>query len=67
MDDDEAAVEAAKWAAEQLEAKKKGSDMDRERGQGTDQEVQRDLGYVQNAEQNEDTLWKRVKEAKKDL
>jgi len=41
--------------------------MDRERGQGTDQEVQRDLGYVQNAEQNEDTLWKRVKEAKKDL
>jgi hypothetical protein len=41
--------------------------MDRARGQGTDTEVQGDLGYVQNAEQNDGTLWKRVKAAKKDL
>jgi len=66
-EEDEAAIEAAKWAAEQIEAKKKGSDMDRETGQGTDQEIQRDIGYVQNAEQNNQTLWNRVKEAKKDL
>ncbi len=65
--EDEAAIEAAKWAAEQLDSKKKDSDMDRARGQGTNQEIQGDLGYVQNAEQNGDTLWKRVKEAKKDL
>jgi hypothetical protein len=66
-EDNEAAVEAAKWAAEQLDAKKKDSDMDRTRRTETDQEIQRDLGYVQNAEQSDDTLWKRVKEAKKDL
>ena len=66
-EDNEAAVEAAKWAAEQLDAKKKDSDVDRTRRSETDQEIQRDIGYVQNAEQSDDTLWKRVKEAKKDL
>jgi hypothetical protein len=66
-EENEAAIEAAKWAAEQLDPKKKDSDMDRARGQGTDTEVQGDLGYVQNAEQNDGTLWKRVKAAKKDL
>jgi hypothetical protein len=67
---DEAAEEAAKWAEEQRilseeESKKKDNNLDRERGIESDQEIQRDLGYVQNAEQNKSTLWQRVK-AKKD-
>lgn len=64
--DDEAAEEAAKWAAEQLEAKKKGSDLDRESGQGTDNQNQRLIeNYEQNAEQSESTLWKKIKDAKR--
>ena len=65
--DDEAAEEAAKWAMEQLEAKKKdNSDLDRETRETTDQEVQRGIdGYQQNAEQNERTLWQRIQDAKK--
>lgn len=64
--DDEAAEEAAKWAAEQLELKKKGSDLDRTSGDGTDQEKQGSLGYIQNAEQSSSTLWQRVKKIKGD-
>lgn len=64
--DDEAAEEAAKWALEQVENKKKDSDVDGERGRASDQESQGRLtGYVQNAEQNESTIWQRVKDFKK--
>jgi hypothetical protein len=60
--DDEAAEEAAKWALEQVENKKKDSELDGERGRTSDQENQRRLeGYVQNAEQGDQTLWQRIK------
>jgi hypothetical protein len=64
--DDEAAEEAAKWALEQIdESKKKDSDMDGKNRSTTDQEKPRTLtGYVQNAEQNDSTIWQRVKKAK---
>ena len=66
--DDEAAEEAAKWALEQVENKKKDSDLDGERGRTSDKESQGRLeGYVQNAEQNESTIWQRVKNFKKGL
>jgi hypothetical protein len=67
--EDEAAIEAAKWAQEQLEkqtSKKKGSDLDGEGRPSTDEEVQGTLsGYRQNAEQNENTIWNRIQENKK--
>jgi hypothetical protein len=64
--DDEAAEEAAKWAMEQLEIKKKDSELDGERTGAPDQAVQgRIAGYHQNAEQNERTLWQRIQDAKK--
>jgi len=64
--DDEAAAEAAKWAQEQIESKKKGSGLDGERSRNTDQENERRLGsYKQNAEQNDRTLWQRIQDAKK--
>ena len=60
--EDEAAEEAAKWALEQVENKKKDSELDGERGRTSDQENQRRLeGYVQNAEQGDQTLWQRIK------
>jgi hypothetical protein len=64
--DDEAAEEAAKWALEQIdESKKKDSDVDGKNRSTTDQEKPRTLtGYVQNAEQNDSTIWQRVKKAK---
>ena len=70
-EENEAAVEAAKWAQEQLEkaesSKKKDNDVDGENRLSTDQEDQRGLvGYVQNAEQNSSTLWQRVKAKKND-
>jgi hypothetical protein len=71
---DDAAEEAAKWAQEQKEkaqeeraedeSKKKDSDVDRTGRGSTNQEDQRDVGYIQNAEQNKSTLWNRVKAAK---
>ena len=64
--DNEAAEEAAKWALEQLEeSKKKDSDLDgNDRGK-TGQEIELKIeGYVQNAEQNDSTIWQRVKKAK---
>jgi hypothetical protein len=64
--DDEAAEEAAKWAMEQIEIKKKDSELDGERTGAPDQAVQgRIAGYHQNAEQNERTLWQRIQDAKK--
>jgi hypothetical protein len=71
---DEAAEEASKWAQEQKEkaqedrteeeSKKKDSDVDGTSRGPTNQEDQRDVGYIQNAEQNTSTLWNRVKAAK---
>ncbi len=61
-DEDPDAVEAARWAQEQLEkSKKKDSDVDREAGKNTDTQV---TGYVQNAEQSNETIWQRVKNVK---
>jgi hypothetical protein len=66
--DDEAAEEAAKWALEQVENKKKDSDLDGERERTSNKESQGRLeGYVQNAEQNESTIWQRVKNFKKGI
>ena len=66
---DDAASEAAKWIEEQRvladESKKKDSDLGGETRDAADQENQRDVSYVQNAEQTDSTLWQRVK-AKKD-
>ena len=64
--DNEAAEEAAKWALEQLdkkedESKKKDSRVDGDSGRTSSEEEQRDIGYVQNAEQGEQTLWQRIK------
>jgi len=65
IDDDEAAVEAAKWAEEQLNLKKKDNDLDGEGWESADKKEQGSLeGYIQNAEQNESTIWQRVKKAK---
>jgi len=63
--EDEAAEEAAKWAQEQIESKKKDRKLDGESSGPTNQENQRGIiGYVQNAEQNDSTIWQRVKKAK---
>jgi hypothetical protein len=67
--DDEAAIEAARWAQEQLDksdaAKKKGNDLDGEGRQDSGEENQGIVGYVQNAEQSEQTIWQRVQQVKK--
>jgi hypothetical protein len=64
--DNEAAEEAAKWALEQVEeTKKKDNSMD---GTGTGSTDSQDsgklVGYIQNAEQNESTIWQKVKQVK---
>jgi hypothetical protein len=67
--DDDAAAEAAKWAQEQLdkkaledESKKKDSRVDGDSGRPSGEEAQGILkGYVQNAEQGEQTIWQRIK------
>ena len=63
-DADPDAVEAAKWAQEQLEAsKKKDSDLDRTGKQSASQETQELIkGYIQNAEQNHETIWRRTRD-----
>ena len=63
QESDSDAVEAAKWAQEQLEkSKKKDSDLDGEAGFKSDQTQSGPLaGYIQNAEQNEETLWEKIK------
>ena len=64
---DEAAEEAAKWAEEQ---RTKNSDIANPDGIGymenvDGQQVKKTIeGYTQNAEQNESTIWQRVKKAK---
>lgn len=63
-EDSLAAQEALKWAQEQFESaesKKKDNDLDRTSGKSTDKKEQRGIeGYIQNAEQNESTIWQRV-------
>jgi hypothetical protein len=62
--DDEAAEEAAKWAKEQLE-KKKADDVAWIEQDEKGNQIKKTLdGYQQNAEQNESTLWNRVKQSK---
>jgi len=63
---DDAVIEAARWAQEQIEeSKKKDSNLDGETGNNSDHQEQRGIaGYQQNAEQSESTIWKRIKEAK---
>jgi hypothetical protein len=58
--DDEAAEEAAKWAMEQLDKKKDLTYVDKE---GKNQVI-RSVEYQQNAEQNSNTLWSRIKDKK---
>lgn len=69
---DDAAIEALKWAEEQRElaaeeSKKKDNNLDGAGRQSSGEEIQRNLGYVQNAEQSEKTLWQRVQDAKSKL
>jgi hypothetical protein len=74
--DEEAAIEAAKWAQEQLdkssdrpgdylseaESKKKDNQMDGEGRESADNSNQGGIaGYQQNAEQSESTIWQRIK------
>jgi len=59
------AVEAAKWAAEQVEAKKKSNIVDGTIGEDSGREKIGLAGYKQNAEQSESTLWQRIKKADK--
>ncbi len=58
--EDEAAIEAAKWAQEQIEKKKELTYVDKE---GKDQVI-RSVEYQQNAEQSSDTLWSKIKDKK---
>jgi hypothetical protein len=66
FEENEAAEEAAKWAEEQLaESKKKDNNLDGNSRRTSDQENKiRIEGYIQNAEQNDSTIWQRVKKAK---
>jgi len=59
QDDD--AKEAAKWAAEQVEAKKKSNIVDGTIREDAGREKIGLAGYKQNAEQSESTLWQRIK------
>jgi len=45
----------------QDEFKKKDSRLDGDSSGSTDQKEQRDIGYVQNAEQGQETIWQRIK------
>lgn len=60
--DQEAAIEAAKWAQEQIEKQQEVSWMENQEGQ---QIKKTKDGYQQNAEQNERTIWQRIQDAKK--
>jgi hypothetical protein len=65
-EDQQAAIEATRWAQEQIDAsKKKDSELDGEsRGSANQTNSRGIIGYVQNAEQSDETLWQRVKKAK---
>ena len=59
-EEQEAALEAAKWAQEQLDNKNEITWMENENGQQVKKST-----YQQNAEQNERTIWQRIQDAKK--
>jgi len=61
---DSDAVEAAKWAQEQIDAsKKKESNLDSEGSEQTSNQNSEFIagGYVQNAEQSQSTIWSKVR------
>ena len=58
---DEAAEEAAKWAEEQRTKAADIGYMENVDGHQVKKTIE---GYTQNAEQNESTIWQRVKKAK---
>lgn len=65
----QAAVEAARWAQEQLEksddsSKKKGNSLDGKAGKSTNSKDSGKVVYQQNAEQDDSTIWQRVKSKK---
>jgi hypothetical protein len=60
-DEDVAAIEAAKWAQEQMDKKTQTVYMEKI---GTEQIKK--IGYKQNEEQSDKTLWQRVKDKKND-
>lgn len=62
-EEQEAALEAAKWAQEQMEAKQEISWM--EHDEEGNQIKKTKEGYTQNAEQSERTIWQRIQDAKK--
>ena len=62
-EEQEAALEAAKWAHEQLENKEEVSWMENDEN-GNQVKKTKD-GYQQNAEQSERTIWQRIQDAKK--
>jgi hypothetical protein len=64
-----AAVEAARWAEEQLEeSKKKDRDLDGTSSRPTNQKIPREMtGYVQNSEQTTETIWQKIKNLKNDV
>lgn len=53
-EENEAAIEAAKWAQEQLDSSKKKVNSPKTKS----------ISYIQNAEQSNDTIWQRVKKSK---
>lgn len=53
-EENEAAIEAAKWAQEQLDSSKKKVISPKNKS----------ISYIQNAEQSTDTIWQRVKKSK---
>ena len=59
-EEQEAALEAAKWAHEQLGNNEQITWMENENGQQVKKST-----YQQNAEQNERTIWQRIQDAKK--
>lgn len=59
-EDQEAAIEAAKWAQEQLQNQEQVTWMENENGHQVKKST-----YQQNAEQNERTIWQRIQDAKK--
>jgi hypothetical protein len=52
-------------AIDQNDSKKKDSGMDGNSGRASSEEEPNDIGYVQNAEQGQETLWQRIKKINK--
>ena len=70
ISDNEAAIEAAKWAQEQLDERpgdyvsNNETYMENVDGKQVKKPIDSEDGYVQNEEQNASTIWNRVKKAK---